>query len=124
MTVDGSESKILRKGSVREEGVEILRYRVELPVDREEELNGLHRQIVQRLEKFCKETLADVARRAFAESDDPQKRFRFPTFFYLLQGTIDRAKPSRADITLEIKLSRRDGHEPLCVEKKRYRWYL
>ena len=123
MTVDGQESTILRKGSVREGGVEILRYRIEFPVDRDEALNDLHRQIAQRVEEFCRDTLAAYARRFFEESDDPQKRFRFPTFLYVLGVTVNCEKDTRCDVMLEAKLCRRGEREALCSEKKSYRWF-
>lgn len=122
-TVDGQEQGIFRKGSVREDGVEILRYRLEFFVDRDEALNDLHRQIAQRAEEFCRENLAARARRAFEESDDPQKRFRFPTFLYVLRATGDGEKDSCCDVTLEAALCRRGESEPLYSKKKNYRWF-
>ena len=115
---------MLRKGSVRENGVELLRYRLELPVDSDEELNELHRQLIQSVERFCREELCMYAHRSFEESDDPQKRFRFSPFFYFLQGKITHTKRMRADVMLEAKLCRRGEEKPLQLARHQYHWYL
>ena len=91
-------------------GVEVLRVRITLPC--RAELSDFYRGVAQRVWAYCEGTLRLRAEEAYEASEEPNKRFAFPTFLYRLEGRICHEEAGLLSVRLEGSLGRRGMREP------------
>lgn len=92
------------------DGVEVLSYRIRLPLWQEqEEISDFYREIGERTQSFCETVLKERAEAEFSRSEDPQKRFRFSQLRYRLEGrvTYENRELGVVSVLLVAELSRR-----------------
>lgn len=97
-------------------GTEVLRCRISLPFwDGRELTSGFYEKMRKEALSFCEGALLSVAQTEFSESEDPKKRFSFPSFLYTLEGRVTWEDREREWVTvrLEARLSRRGSGTPL-----------
>ena len=98
------------RGHEKKEGVEILHWRLELPLEEDSEFYG---EIERRALGFCRGELLERAERAFSEDEDPQKRFHFQPFAYRL--SIKEGEAREGIVTLRLEAVLRRGREILST---------
>ena len=97
------------RGSEKRHGVEILRWRIELPRYEElEKISEFYGAISERCVAFCQGTLRQRAEDAYDLCEDPKKRFRFDPLIYRLTGTETARQKDLLSVSLEITLKRGD----------------
>ena len=95
-------------GRVTVEGTEVLTYRIRLPRWQEyEEISAFYDVMAQQALAFCETELRERAEEEFSRSEDPRKRFTFPTLRYRLEGRVSEEKSDRTTVRLVAELSRR-----------------
>lgn len=106
-------------------GTEVLRYRVIVPQwDAYETISEFYREIGARSVRYCEETLRPYAERMYEESEQPDKRFRFPVFFYGLMGRVTYEDEQVASVRLEMQWRRRGDAETAAHGSDGHTWQL
>ncbi|MBQ9086012.1 MAG: hypothetical protein IJY47_02365 [Clostridia bacterium] len=111
-------------GHITEEGTSLVEWRLMLPScelwrGMEEFYRELGDDVITR---FCEGVLGERARREYAESGDPLKRFHFPAFRYTLEGKICYETASLISIRLDAALRRKGEHAPRSVGVEAHTW--
>jgi len=108
-------------------GVEVLSYRIRLPRwETAEEISAFYGEAGARALAFCEDQLRAEAELAFSQSEDPQKRFRFPALRYHLEGRVTLEDPRRdlVSVLLLAELGRRGETAPVCRRLRAHTWRL
>ncbi len=93
----------VRSEHLRVLGVEVLSYRISLPLWEEaEKISSFYREIGERAEVFCKERLFPLAQKDYEASEDPRKRFRYAPYSYTLEGKITGEREGLLSVCLEV----------------------
>ena len=101
---------MVQKGTEAINGVEILRWRIDLPQPEElAEISAFYRELAAGVAEFCRGALKQRAETEYEHCDDPKKRFRFSPLIYALTGRIAAREASLLSVELTVSL-RRDGH--------------
>lgn len=101
---------MVQKGTEAINGVEILRWRIDLPqLEELAEISAFYCELAARTAAFCRGALKQRAETEYEHCDDPKKRFRFPPLVYALTGRIAAREASLLSVELTVSL-RRDGH--------------
>lgn len=118
---------VCRTGCERISGVEVLTYRISLPQwGSLERISDFYSAVEQRTLSFCETTLKKIAEEAFESSEDPRKRFCFPTFRYALEGrvTCEDTKANLLSVRLEAELKRKGTVDCLERQLQAHTWSL
>ena len=94
------EGALVARGAVSEGGVPLMVYTLSLPAFAKEGTDPKEARAQKRLTSFyvalalqlwraCEEGLFPFVRRAYAESDDPHKRYRFPRYTLTVDFTLE-----------------------------------
>ena len=105
------EGALVARGTVSEGGVPLMVYTLSLPAFAKEGTDPKEARAQKRLTSFyvalalqlwraCEERLFSFVRLAYAESDDPHKRYRFPRY------------------TLTVDFTLEEGDEEICVLRR------
>ena len=93
------------RGSERKDGVEILRWRIELPRYEElERISEFYEGLQKETADFCQNVLKGRAETAYDQCDDPKKRFRFSPLIYRLTGRETAREKDLLSVSLEVTL--------------------
>ncbi len=99
----------VKRGIERMEGVEILRWRIELPRwEGLEEISGFYGELEEKTVSFCQGELKKRAKEAYAACEDPKKRFHFSPMVYRLTGKETARERNLLSVSLEITLQAGD----------------
>lgn len=101
---------VCRKGVEQEEGVELLRWKIILPVDRDDaEFSSVCERLASSATEFCRGELRRRLAERYQASEDVKKRFRFPAYRYTLEGTVTQTDESVTSVlwTAELKTGAR-----------------
>ena len=93
-------------------GVEVLRWRISLPTCGEK-IAAFYEEIGARAAGFCEGLLRERAEHEFEASEDENKRFRFPTLSYRLEGRVTYENEEYLSVCLVAELRRRGERSPL-----------
>ena len=76
-------------GRHRAEGVEVLRYRISLPVFPEQTvISNFYEDIFKLVLGYCENELKNYAEGRYTKCDMPKKKFNYPPVFYTLDGKV------------------------------------
>ena len=93
-------------------GSEVLSWRLTLPRGMAgTRMEEFYREIGERVVFFCENSLRERAEEDFEKSEDPKKRFHFPTFLYRLH-TESGEEGDVLTVRLCATLARRGEREP------------
>lgn len=116
-----------RTGCARVCGTEVLTYRISLPQwDRLGKISAFYLEIENRTRSFCETALKTMAEEDFERSDDPKKRFCFPTFRYVLEAcvTYENVGEDLLSVRLVTELRRRGSVDCLERHLQAHTWSL
>ena len=103
-----------KNGRACVEGVEVLRWRISLPMCGEK-IDDFYREIGERVVLYCEGKLREGAEGEFEKSADEKKRFHFPTLSYRLEGKITYEDEMYLSVCLAAELRRRGERSPVAV---------
>lgn len=104
-------------------GTEVLRYRICLPQwERYAVMSELYREIGARAARYCEEVLRPYAERCYEESEQADKRFRFPAFCYALEGRVTYEDERVVSVGLTVQWRRRGAREALAQYVEGHTW--
>lgn len=118
---------VCRTGCERVAGVEVLTYRICLPQwENLEKISAFYSEIEQRARSFCETSLKRIAEEAFETSEDPRKRFCFPTFRYALEGSVtcEDTQANLLSVRLVAEWKRRGTVDCLERQLQAHTWSL
>lgn len=119
----GATELLEKRGGARVEGCEVLRWRISLPAFEEDRPQGrLYRAIEERAAAFCEGELRQRAEEAYVTSEDPKRRFRFPTISYRLIGTVAWEEGEFVSVSLRASLTRMGEKLPLVEAREGHLW--
>lgn len=105
-------------------GVEILRCRIALPYRAEyPALSDFYRQIAESAYHFCQTVLRSMAEEAYQNCPDINKRFRFPSFLYQLEGEVCYDQNHFLSIRIEVTWKQRN-HAPTSHFFDAHTWHI
>ena len=93
-------------GRHRAEGVEVLRYRISLPVfPNQDRISNFYGDILKQVCGYCESELQEYAEKRYALCDIPKKKFNYPPIFYTLDGkvTYEDSEVLFVKLTAQIK---------------------
>ena len=90
----------------------MLRWRISLPMHGER-ISAFYREIGERAVRYCEGALRERAEGEFESSEDEQKRFRFPSLTYRLEGRVTYEDERYVSVCLAAELRRRGEREAL-----------
>ena len=107
---------ITANGTEREGGVEILRWRIEVPFyEGLSEISSFYEGLLENACEFCKGGMTEKARDAYRSCEDPRKKFRFPPMVYRL---IAKERARQGDLlSVETEISLLAGTDILFRER-------
>ena len=93
----------VKRGVGKKDGVEVLRWRLELPLYGElETITAFYEEIGARVEAFCRSTLSEQATEAYEVCEDPRKRFHYAPWSYRLAVRETAREKDLLSLSLEI----------------------
>ncbi len=101
-----------RNGRACVEGVEVLRWKISLPTHGEK-ISAFYEEIGERAVRYCEGALRERAEDEFEASEDEQKRFRFPSLTYRLEGRVTYEDETYVSVCLVAELRRRGERSPI-----------
>lgn len=104
--------KFAKHGWASVAGSEVLRWRISLPLGGEG-IGDFYREIGERAVGYCEGALTEQATQEFEQSDDPNKRFRFPVLSYHLAGEVTYEDECFLSVLLTAELRRRGERAPI-----------
>ncbi len=97
----------MQRGIEKRDGVEVLRWRIDLPSLAEySEISAFYGSLSEGAAAFCQNDLTARAMEAYDVCDDPKKRFRFAPFVYELAGRITQREEGLLSVELCASLLR------------------
>ena len=107
---------ITANGTEREGGVEILRWRIEVPFyEGLSEISSFYEGLLENAREFCKGGMTEKARDAYRSCEDPRKKFRFSPMVYRL---IAKERARQGDLlSVETEISLLAGTDILFRER-------
>ena len=102
-----------KRGSESKDGVEILRWRIEMPeLPVYETVIAFFETIASSVSDFCQGALKARASEAYEHSTDPKKRFRHPPLVY--ECVAEPAEEGADFLSIKLTVSLRQGGKDLC----------
>ncbi len=112
-------------GRHKAEGVEILRYRLCLPVFTDKKrISKFYEDISELTLEYCKNELTEYAKKAYTECDIPKKKFNFPPICYSLDGRVTYEDGYTAFVKLIAKTEHRGSPDEYRTAYDAHAWSL
>ncbi len=112
-------------GKHKAEGVEVLRYRLCLPVfSQSDRISKFYGDIAELAHQYCKNELSRRAEEIFYNCDMPKKRFNYPPICYCLEGRVTYEDGDIAFVKLLAKSEHRGFPDDRRFAMDAHAWSL